>query len=67
MPFRARRGRLALRQPEDLVVEHDVGHIVVLAGGVHEVVATDAVAVTVTAGGDYLDAGIGDLCCSGDR
>ena len=64
--FRARWRGLALGEAEDLVVKHDVGHIVVLAGGVHEVVATDPVAVTVATCGDDFDAWVGEFGCTRD-
>ena len=39
----------------------------VLAGSVHEMVATDAIAVAVAAGGDHFDAGIGEFGSPRDR
>src|SRR5690606_18873828 len=62
-----RRGRvLALGQPVDHVVLHDVGDVDVPADGVEEVVPPDAVAIAVARHRDDVEARVGQLGPLGD-
>ena len=62
------RGRsLALREPVDVVVVHEVGEVEVAAAGVHEVAGADAVPVTVAAEREHREARVRKTPAGGDR